>query len=68
MSAMNHNCFLKELSLTNYRNLSQLDLKFESERVLILGDNGAGKTNILEAISLLTPGRGMRAVLKLPLL
>ncbi len=57
---MEHNCFLKELSLTNYRNLSQLDLKFESERVLILGDNGAGKTNILEAISLLTPGRGMR--------
>lgn len=57
---MNHNCFLKDLALTNYRNLAQLDLNFDSLRVLILGNNGAGKTNILESISLLTPGRGMR--------
>ena len=28
--------------------------------VVLLGENGAGKTNILEAISLLTPGRGLR--------
>lgn len=53
-------CSLKELSLTHYRNLSLLDLKFDSPKVLILGENGAGKTNILESISLLSPGRGMR--------
>jgi DNA replication and repair protein RecF len=28
--------------------------------VVLVGDNGAGKTNLMEAVSLLTPGRGMR--------
>ena len=28
--------------------------------IVLLGNNGVGKTNILEAISLLVPGRGMR--------
>ena len=28
--------------------------------VLLYGENGAGKTNVLEAVSLLTPGRGLR--------
>ena len=38
------------LSLQNFRNLRPLELKFSSGRVFIEGDNGQGKTNLLEAI------------------
>lgn len=51
---------INELSLLHYRNLSALDISVNSSPVLIIGDNGAGKTNILEAISMLSPGRGLR--------
>jgi len=34
--------------------------RFEAPAIVFLGANGAGKTNLLEAISLLTPGRGLR--------
>ncbi|MDX1923706.1 MAG: DNA replication/repair protein RecF [Rickettsiaceae bacterium] len=55
------NCFLKSLVVANFRNLEHQKLEFgESNRILITGQNGAGKTSILEAISLLSPGRGMR--------
>ncbi|MCD2470157.1 DNA replication/repair protein RecF [Jiella sp. MQZ9-1] len=37
-----------------------MDLAFDSSFVAFHGDNGAGKTNLLEAISLLSPGRGIR--------
>jgi DNA replication and repair protein RecF len=33
---------------------------FDQRHVVLVGDNGAGKTNLMEAVSLLTPGRGMR--------
>lgn len=48
------------LTLTHFRNHSQSDLRFESTLVAFTGANGAGKTNILEALSLLSPGRGLR--------
>ncbi len=48
------------LQLTDFRNYSRLDLAFESGPVVLSGENGAGKTNLLEAISLLSPGRGLR--------
>lgn len=52
---------LSRLSLTNFR-CYQDALVYPSPGINILtGENGAGKTNILEAISLLTPGRGLRS-------
>jgi DNA replication and repair protein RecF len=51
---------VKSLHLTNYRNYANFSLKFRAEPIIITGDNGVGKTNILEAISLLSPGRGLR--------
>jgi DNA replication and repair protein RecF len=51
---------LSRLSLTEFRNHAALTLLPGQQFVILHGANGAGKTNILEAISLLVPGRGMR--------
>jgi len=51
---------VKRLTLTNFRNYDFLRLNLEMSPIIITGENGSGKTNILEAISFLTPGRGMR--------
>jgi DNA replication and repair protein RecF len=48
------------LSLTDFRNYADAVLEAGDGFVLLSGDNGAGKTNILEAVSLLAPGRGLR--------
>ena len=48
------------LSLTDFRNYADAVLEAGEGFVLLSGDNGAGKTNILEAVSLLAPGRGLR--------
>ncbi|TKT74944.1 DNA replication/repair protein RecF [Aquamicrobium sp. LC103] len=48
------------LLLTDFRNYAGLVLDFRPGAVVLTGDNGAGKTNLLEAISFLTPGRGLR--------
>lgn len=48
------------LSLADFRNYSSLALDFSPGAVVLTGDNGAGKTNLLEAISFLSPGRGLR--------
>lgn len=53
--------FLRSIQLhafRNYRDSVVTDL--ESGFVVLTGQNGAGKTNILEAVSLLSPGRGLR--------
>ncbi|MBI1794670.1 MAG: DNA replication/repair protein RecF [Chloroflexi bacterium] len=42
--------FLKHLSLTNFRNFARLDIDVPRRVVLLVGDNGQGKTSILEAI------------------
>ena len=52
--------YIEKLSLSNYRNFRELDLVFNNNIIVIIGENGSGKTNILESISLLTPGRGLR--------
>jgi DNA replication and repair protein RecF len=51
---------ITRLTLTNFRNYASLSLDFAPGAVVLTGDNGAGKTNLLEAVSLLTPGRGLR--------
>lgn len=51
---------VERLTLTDFRNYASLRLKTEIAPIVIYGENGAGKTNILEAISFLTPGRGLR--------
>ncbi|MBP0615956.1 DNA replication/repair protein RecF [Jiella sp. KSK16Y-1] len=51
---------VETLRVGDFRNYSVLDLAFESGFVVFHGNNGAGKTNLLEALSLLSPGRGIR--------
>jgi len=51
---------IKSLKLINFRSHSDFSLSLSGKPLAIIGENGAGKTNILEAISLLSPGRGMR--------
>src|ERR1700679_2950029 len=51
---------LGKITLANYRNYGELSLTFDPSPVILTGQNGSGKTNLLEAISLLVPGRGLR--------
>ena len=48
------------LALTDFRNYADGLVDAGQGFVLLSGDNGAGKTNVLEAVSLLAPGRGLR--------
>ena len=51
---------LTDLTLTHFRNHAATRLSRLARFNLLVGENGAGKTNVLEAISLLAPGRGLR--------
>ena len=51
---------LTRLSLTDFRSYERADIPLDGRTVVLTGSNGAGKTNILEAVSLLSPGRGLR--------
>lgn len=51
---------LRSLSLTDFRNYTQVSVSLRARLVALVGDNGAGKTNLLEAVSQLTAGRGLR--------
>ena len=51
---------LTRLTLTGFRNYGALRLEVNGSRIVLTGANGAGKTNLVEAISLLSPGRGLR--------
>jgi DNA replication and repair protein RecF len=51
---------IRRLTLTNFRSYRAASLEVASALVVLTGENGAGKTNLLEAISLLAPGRGLR--------
>jgi len=48
------------LLLTDFRSYAALDIHPAAGLVVLTGENGAGKTNLIEAISLLSPGRGLR--------
>ncbi len=51
---------LAKITLQNFRNHRESALTETAHFNLLVGENGAGKTNVLEAISLLSPGRGLR--------
>jgi DNA replication and repair protein RecF len=57
-----HVCALavKRVALTNFRSYARAELEVDAVPVVLAGPNGTGKTNLLEAISLLSPGRGLR--------
>lgn len=53
--------FIRRLSLTNFRSYHAAQISLDSAGPVVLtGANGAGKTNLIEAISMLAPGRGLR--------
>lgn len=52
--------YLQRISLMNFRNYIDCTLQLDDSSVILTGQNGSGKTNILEAVSLLSPGRGLR--------
>ncbi|MCJ2082123.1 DNA replication/repair protein RecF [Methylobacterium sp. J-090] len=51
---------LTRLICRDFRNHADLDLAVGRRFVALVGENGAGKTNLLEAVSLFSPGRGLR--------
>lgn len=51
---------VSRLTLTDFRSYAAAMIEPGAGFVLLSGENGAGKTNILEAVSLLSPGRGLR--------
>ncbi len=51
---------VRALTLTDFRNHPRLSLTLGPRPVVLTGANGAGKTNLLEALSLLGPGQGLR--------
>jgi len=52
--------YYNNINLVNFRNFENYSLKFSSKCNVLYGKNGSGKTNILEAISLFSKGRGLR--------
>jgi len=59
-SARNHRVAVTRLTLTDFRNYTATRLHSAGQSLVLTGANGAGKTNILEAVSFLAPGRGLR--------
>src|SRR5947207_8778569 len=51
---------IRRLTVTNFRSYRAAQLEPDAGPVVLVGPNGSGKTNLIEAISFLTPGRGLR--------
>ena len=52
---------LRSVNLENFRSYKKLNIKIENTKFVVLtGKNGTGKTNLLEAISFLSPGKGFK--------
>ena len=56
----NKQLFIKQIKASYFRNYKNLELNLSPDNIVLVGHNGAGKTNILEAVSYLTSGRGIR--------
>ncbi|MFL1780653.1 DNA replication and repair protein RecF [Candidatus Hepatincolaceae symbiont of Richtersius coronifer] len=57
---MLHTYCIQSLQLSNFRNYQDFFADFSQGSYVLYGPNGLGKTNILEAISILSPGKGLR--------
>lgn len=53
--------YVKEISLTKFRNYKQCSLNFSRGKNIIIGQNAQGKSNLLEAVDLLSSGKSSRA-------
>jgi DNA replication and repair protein RecF len=51
---------ISRLTLSEFRSYTSASIDPGTGFVLLFGENGAGKTNLLEAVSMLAPGRGLR--------
>jgi DNA replication and repair protein RecF len=51
---------VRRLKLSDFRNYTELTLPLGPGHVVLTGENGSGKTNLIEAVSFLSPGRGLR--------
>lgn len=51
---------VRRIMMRDFRSYTALDLRLEGRMIALCGENGAGKTNLLEALSLFAPGRGLR--------
>ena len=51
---------IKDIELSNFRNFKDFKSSFNNNLNILFGENGSGKTNILEGISLIVKGRGIR--------
>ena len=51
---------INNIKFSNFRNFSEYKLSFDKKLNIFFGKNGSGKTNILEGISLIAKGRGIR--------
>ncbi len=51
---------LTRLALENFATIASVALKLDGRHVCLYGVNGSGKTNLIEAVSMLSPGRGLR--------
>ena len=56
------NNYISSIKLSNFRNYKSFKAHFSHFPTAFIGKNGVGKTNILESISLMQPGRGIRSV------
>ncbi len=60
-SKLDQRLWVERLWLTNFRNYASVSLELGPRPIVLTGPNGVGKTNLLEAVSLLAPGQGLRS-------
>lgn len=59
---LDRRCFVRRVALNDFRSYIDGVVELDSSLIVVSGANGAGKTNLIEALSLLSPGRGLRGV------
>jgi DNA replication and repair protein RecF len=57
---MSRKVSISGIKISDFRNYASANLSLDERHVVLTGDNGAGKTNLMEAVSFLSPGRGLR--------